>query len=57
MDKIEKQLESKNLEHSKVDYSLQRHGFNSSPRNYFITKIDMIKIDGKDLIMWIFQME
>ena len=31
--KIEKQLESRNLESSKVDDSLQHHGFTSGPRN------------------------
>ena len=28
LEKIEKQLESRKLESSKVDYSLQHHGFN-----------------------------
>ena len=57
MDKIEKQLESRKLESSKVDDSLQHHRFNSSPRNYFIPKIDMRKFYGKDPITWIFKME
>ena len=57
MEKIEKQLESRNLESSKVDDSLQHHGFNLGPRNHFIPKIDMRKFDGKDPITWIFHME
>ena len=55
--KNEKQLESIKLASSKVDDSQQHHGFNSGPRNYFIPKIYMRKFDGKDPIMWIFQME
>ena len=35
LEKIEKQLESRKLESSKVGDSLQHHGFNSGPRNYF----------------------
>ena len=54
MEKIEKQLESRNLESSKVDDSLQHHGFNWGPGNYFIPKIDMRTFDGKDPITWIF---
>ena len=54
LEKIEKQLESRKLESSKVDDSLQHHGFNSGPRNYFIPNIDMWKFDGNDLITWIF---
>ena len=57
LEKIEKQLESKKLESSKVDDSLQHHGFNSVPMNYFIPKIDMRKFDGKDPVVCIFQME
>ena len=57
LEKIEKQLESTNLESSKFNYSLQHHGFISGPRNYFIPKIYMRKFDGKDPITWIFQME
>ena len=33
------------------------HGFNSTPRNYFIPNIDMIKFDGNYYVAWIFQME
>ena len=44
LEKIEKQLESRKLESSKVDDSLQHHGINSGPRNYFIPKIDMRKL-------------
>ena len=33
LEKIEKKLESKKFESSKVDDSLQHHGFNSCPRN------------------------
>ena len=57
LEKIEEQLESRNLESSKFDDSLQHHRFNSGPWNYFIPKIDMWKFDGKDPITWIFQME
>ena len=57
MEKIEKQLESRKVESSKVDDLIQYHGFNSGPGNYFIPKIDMRKFDGKDPIMWIFQMD
>ena len=51
LEKIKKQLESRKLDSSKVDDSLQQHGFNLGPRNYFIPKIDMQKFDGKDPIM------
>ena len=57
LEKIEKQLESSKLESSKVYDSLQHHGFNSCPRNYFIPKIDMRKFDGKDPIISIFQID
>ena len=57
LDKIEKKLESRKLESSRVDDSLQDHGFNSSPRNYFLPKIDMRNFDGKDQISWIFEMQ
>ena len=33
LEKIEKQLESRKFESSKVDNSLQHHGFNSCPIN------------------------
>ena len=54
LEKIEKKLESRKSESSKFDDSLQHHGFNSDPRNYFIPKIDMRNFDKKDPIMWIF---
>ena len=54
LEKIKKQLENRKLESSKVYNSLQHHGFNSGPRNYFIPKIDMQNFDGKDPITWIF---
>ena len=54
VEKIEKKMESTKLESSKVDDSLQHHGFNSGPRNYFIPNIDKRKFDGKDPITWIF---
>ena len=57
LEKIEEQLESRNLESSKFDDSLQHHGFNLGPRNYFIPKIEMRNFDGKDPIMCICQME
>ena len=57
LEKIEKKMESRNLESSKFDDSLQHHGFNSGPRNYFIHKIDIRKFDDKDPITWIFHME
>ena len=40
-----------------VDQDPHFHGFNSTPRNYFIPNIDMIKFDGNYPVMWIFQME
>ena len=48
LEKIEKQLESRKSESSKVDDSLKHHGFNSGPKNYFIPKTSMRKFDGKD---------
>ena len=57
LEKIEKQLESRKLESSKYDDSLQHHGFNLGPRNYFIPNINMRNLDGKDPITWIFQLE
>ena len=54
LEKIEKQLESRNLESSKVYDLLQLYRFNSGPRNYFIPKIDMWKFYRKDPITWIF---
>ena len=54
LEKIEKQLESRKLESSKFDDSLQHHGFNSGPRNSFIPNIYMRKFDGNDPITWIF---
>ena len=57
LERIEKKLENRKLESSKNDISLQHHGFNSSPRNYYIPKIDKRKFDGKDPITWIFHME
>ena len=33
------------------------HGFNSTPRNYFIPKIDMSRFDGDYHVTRIFQME
>ena len=57
LEKMKKQLQSRKFEPSKDDDSLQHHGFNSGPRNYFIPKIDLRKFDGKDPVTWIFQME
>ena len=57
LEKIEKQLESRKLESSKVDDSLQHHVFNSGQRNYFILNIDMRRLDCKDPILCIFKME
>ena len=54
LEKIEKQLESRKLKSSKFYDSVQHHGFNLGPRNYFVPNIDMIKFDGKEPIMWIF---
>ena len=48
LEKIEKKLKSMKLESSKASDSLEHHGFNLGPRNYFISKIDMRKFDGKD---------
>ena len=47
--KLKKQFGSRKLESSKVDDSLQHHGFNSGPIKYFIPKIDMRNFDGKDI--------
>ena len=33
------------------------YGLNSTPKNYFIANIDMIKLDGNYHVVWIFQME
>ena len=57
IEKIEKELESRKMESSKFDDSLQHHVFNSGPMNYFIPKFDKRNFDGKDSITWIFQME
>ena len=38
LEEIEKQLESRKLESSKVNDSLQHHWFNLDPRNYLIPK-------------------
>ena len=38
LEKNEKQLENRKMESSKVNDSLQHHGFNLGPRNYFIPK-------------------
>ena len=50
VEKIEKQLESRNLESLKFDDSLQQHKFKSRGKNYFIPKIEMGNFDGKDPI-------
>ena len=57
LEKIEKKLESRKLKASKVDDLVQHDGFNLGPRKFFIPKIYMRNFDGKDPIMWIFQME
>jgi hypothetical protein len=50
-----------NIESQNHDYSLlqdlHHRGFNSTPRDYLISKIYMIKLDGKVPITWIFQMD
>ena len=59
--KVEAQLKIKKFESLTYDLSadqdLHFHGFNSTPRNYFIPNIDMIKFDGNYPVTWIFQME
>ena len=54
-------IEEINIESQNHDYSsLQdphHQGFKSTPRNYFVPKIDMRKFDGKDPIAWIFHVE
>ena len=59
--KVEAQLKIKKLESLTYDISSIEyphfHGFNSTPRNYFIPKINMIKFDGNYHVVWIFQME
>jgi hypothetical protein len=59
--KVEAQLKIKKFE--SLTYGLSSaqdphfHGFNSTPRNYFIPNIDMIMFDGNYHVAWIFQME
>ena len=59
--KVEAQLKIKKFESLTYDLSSAKdplfHGFNSTPRNYFIPTIDMIKLDGTYHVVWIFQME
>ena len=59
--KVEAQLTIKKFESLTYDLSVDQdphfHGFNSTPRNYFIPNIDMIKFDGNYPVTWIFQME
>jgi hypothetical protein len=53
-------VEEINIESQNNDYSLQdphHQGFNATPMNYFIPKIDMMKFYDKYPITWIFQME
>ena len=57
LEKIEKQLENRKFESSKVDDSLQHHGFNLGPRKYFTPNIDMRNFYGKDPITWNVQKE
>ena len=55
--KVEEQLKINNFESLTYDISLAQdphfHGFNSTPRNYFIPNIDMIKFDGNYHVAWI----
>ena len=57
--KFEAQLKIKKFESLTYDLSANQdphfHGFNSTPRNYFIPNIDMIKFDGSYPVTWIFQ--
>ena len=59
--KLEAQLNIKNFESLTYDLSLAQdlhfHGFNSAPRNFLISNIDMIKFDGNYHVAWIFQMD
>jgi hypothetical protein len=59
--KVEAQLKIKKFESLTYDLSSAQdthfHGFNSTPRNYFIPNIDMIKFDDNYPVAWIFQME
>ena len=59
--KVEAQLKIKKFESLRYGLSSAQdphfHGFNSTPRNYFIPNIDMIKFDGNYPVTWIFQME
>lgn len=59
--KVGAQLKIKKFESLTYDLSADQyphfHGFNSTPRNYFIPNIDMIKFDGNYPVTWIFQME
>ena len=60
-EKVEAQLKIKKLESLTYDLSTNQdshfHGFNSTPRNYFIPNINMIKFDGNYHVVWIFQTE
>jgi hypothetical protein len=61
MGNILKNVENMSMDSHNHDYSSLKgpyhRGFNSTPRNYFIPKIDTRKFDGKNPITWIFQME
>jgi len=61
MGNILKNVENVNIWSYKHDYSSLQYphhrGFNSTPRNYLIPKIDVRKFDGRDPITWIFHME
>ena len=59
--KIEAQLKKNRFESLKNDISSLQdphfHGFNSSPKNYFIPKIDMSMFNANYPLAWILKME
>ena len=59
--KVEEQYLKKKRFESTYDLSSLRdpyfHGFNSTPRNYFIPKTNMSMFDGNYPLTWIFHME
>ena len=58
--KVEAQLKTNKFDSLSYDLSLAQyphfHVFNSTPRNYFIPKINTSKFDGNYPLTWIFQM-
>jgi len=61
MENILTNVEKINIDSCNHDYSslhyLHYQEFNSVPRNYLVPNFDMTKFDGKDIIIWILQMD